>query len=53
MRNSTEESMQLWAVDVRANQSGPLTNPDLTLFSISNGDWDVFWSATLTRISGS
>jgi hypothetical protein len=53
MRNSAEKSMQLWAVDVSANQSRPLTNPDLTQFSICNGDWDVFLSAALTKISGS
>lgn len=41
MRTSPEESMQLWAVDVSANQSWPLTDPSSLAFSISNGDWDV------------
>lgn len=41
MRASAEESMQLWAVDVAANQSRPLTDPARLRFSIANGDWDV------------
>lgn len=41
MRASSEESMQLWAVDVRTGQLQPLTNPTSLSFSISNGDWDV------------
>lgn len=41
MRASAQESMQLWAVDVSANQSYPLTDSDTLTFSISNGDWDV------------
>lgn len=41
MRSSPDESMQLWAVDVSANQSSPLTNPNRLTFSISNGDWRV------------
>ncbi len=41
MRASSEESMQLWAVDVAANRSRPLTDPASLSFSISNGDWEV------------
>lgn len=41
MRPSAAESMQLWAVDVLANQSSPLTNPASLSFSISNGDWEA------------
>jgi Tol biopolymer transport system component len=33
--------MQLWAVDVSANQSQPLTDPTSLSFSISNGDWEL------------
>ncbi len=39
MRASAGESMQLWAIDVAANQAALLT--DSLSFSISNGDWDV------------
>ena len=41
MRNSRQESMQLWTIDVASNQSQPLTYPASLSFSISNGDWDV------------
>ncbi len=41
MRNSPEESLQIWAIDAPTNQSRPLTNPDLLPFSIANGDWNV------------
>ena len=41
MRASTEESMQLWEIDVSANTGRPLTDPDSIYFSISNGDWEV------------
>jgi Tol biopolymer transport system component len=41
MRASAEESMQLWAVDVPANEARPLTDPDQLSFSIANGDWEV------------
>ena len=41
MRASARKSMQLWAVDVPANQSRPLTDPAQLTFSISNGDWGV------------
>ena len=38
MRQSPDESMQVWAIDVTKNQTIPLTHGN---FSISNGDWDV------------
>ena len=41
MRNSAEESMQLFSIDVVTNQIQPLTNPQTVFFSISNGDWRV------------
>lgn len=41
MRQSIEESMQLWSVDVLTNESRPLTDPEVQTFSISNGDWEV------------
>ncbi|MCB0225320.1 MAG: hypothetical protein KDI02_16650, partial [Anaerolineae bacterium] len=41
MRESAEESMQLWQVDVVTNESRPLTDPNNLVFSISNGDWTV------------
>jgi Tol biopolymer transport system component len=41
MRISSEESMQLWAVDAATGQSWPLTDPASLPFSVANGDWDV------------
>ena len=41
MRESAEESMQLWQVDVVTNESRPLTDSNSLVFSISNGDWTV------------
>jgi Tol biopolymer transport system component len=41
LRESPQESMQLWQVDVKSNQSRPVTNPNTLPFSISNGDWTV------------
>ncbi len=41
MRNSGEDSMQFWAIDVDSNQAAPLTTPETLSFSISNGDWNV------------
>ena len=41
IRQSIEESLQLWRVDVLANESRPLTDPERLTFSISNGDWQV------------
>lgn len=41
LRESPQESMQLWEVDVESSQSRPITNPDTLQFSISNGDWEV------------
>ncbi len=40
-RNSPEDSMQLWSVDVATGQVQPLTDPTTLSFSISNGDWDI------------
>ena len=41
MRSTPAESMQLWALNVATNAAIPLTHPDTTPFSISNGDWAV------------
>ncbi len=41
MRESSEKSMQLWAIEIPSGQLQPLTDPASLSFSISNGDWDV------------
>ena len=41
MRQTSTESMRLWAIDVTKNQTIPLTDPQTYNFSISNGDWEV------------
>lgn len=41
MRATPADSMQLWALNVASNNAQPLTEPDVTPFVISNGDWSV------------
>jgi Tol biopolymer transport system component len=41
LRDSAQDSMQLWEIDVAQNQAIALTNPATLPFSVSNGDWEV------------
>jgi Tol biopolymer transport system component len=41
LRGRSEESMQIWALDVPENEASQLTDPASIDFVISNGDWTV------------
>lgn len=41
MRDSPDQSMQLWRFEVTTNTGRPLTDPNQMPFSVSNGDWIV------------